>query len=159
MKLKTLLFSLACFFPALAQASEVEFIYSGRIDSLYGYSVPAGRYKHNDHRDHWINLFSLNLGLEKEFNADYSAGLYADLNAGINKRQDNFNNGDWGQEIYGIIDSPYGRIMLGETYNTAYQFQVGAPRAGAIGLNDSDIVNFMANPNWVKTKHATAYRT
>ena len=159
MKLKTLLFSLACFFPALAQASEVEFIYSGRIDSLYGYNVPAGRYKHNDHRDHWINLFSLNLGLEKEFNADYSAGLYADLNAGINKRQDNFNNGDWGQEIYGIIDSPYGRIMLGETYNTAYQFQVGAPRAGAIGLNDSDIVNFMANPNWVKTKHATAYRT
>ena len=159
MKLKTLLFSLACFFPALAQASEVEFIYSGRIDSLYGYSVPAGRYKHNDHRDHWINLFSLNLGLEKEFNADYSAGLYADLNAGINKRQDNFNNGDWGQEIYGIIDSPYGRIMLGETYNTAYQFQIGAPRAGAIGLNDSDIVNFMANPNWVKTKHATAYRT
>ena len=82
MKLKTLLFSLACFFPALAQASEVEFIYSGRIDSLYGYNVPAGRYKHNDHRDHWINLFSLNLGLEKEFNADYSAGLYADLNAG-----------------------------------------------------------------------------
>ena len=46
MKLKTLLFSLACFFPALAQASEVEFIYSGRIDSLYGYNVPAGRYKH-----------------------------------------------------------------------------------------------------------------
>ena len=42
MKLKTLLFSLACFFPALAQASEVEFIYSGRIDSLYGYNVPAG---------------------------------------------------------------------------------------------------------------------
>ena len=59
MKLKTLLFSLACFFPALAQASEVEFIYSGRIDSLYGYNVPAGRYKHNDHRDHWINLFRL----------------------------------------------------------------------------------------------------
>ena len=85
MKLKTLLFSLACFFPALAQASEVEFIYSGRIDSLYGYNVPAGRYKHNDHSDHWINLFSLNLGLEKEFNADYRAGLYADLNAGINK--------------------------------------------------------------------------
>ena len=85
MKLKTLLFSLACFFPALAQASEVEFIYSGRIDSLYGYNVPAGRYKHNDHRDHWINLFSLNLGLEKEFNADYRAGLYADLNAGIRR--------------------------------------------------------------------------
>ena len=101
----------------------------------------------------WVNIFSLNLGIEKEFADDYQLGLYADFNAGINKRQDNFNNGDWGQEVYGIMDSPYGRIMLGETYNVAYQFQVGAPRVGAIGLNDSDIVNFMANPNWVKTKH------
>lgn len=151
--------ALALLWPVHTQAADAEFVYSGRVDSLYGYNMPDSRYKHNDHRDHWVNIFSLNLGIEKEFADDYQLGLYADFNAGINKRQDNFNNGDWGHEVYGIMDSPYGRIMLGETYNVAYQFQVGAPRVGAIGLNDSDIVNFMANPNWVKTKHETAYRT
>lgn len=159
MKFKIIFFSLALLFPTLAQAADMEFIYSGRIDALYGYNMPSNRYKNNDPRDRMIYNISLNLGLEKEFNDDYKLGLYTDFNTGINRERYTFNNGDWGQEIYGIMDSPYGRFMLGETYNVAYQFQVGAPRVGAIGLNDSDITNFMHNPNWTRKKHKTSYQT
>lgn len=160
MKLKiTILTIWALLFPQLSQAGDVEYIYSGRMDSLYGYNLPSNRYKHNTPRDRMMYNLSLNLGAEREFAEDYRLGMYVDINAGINRLQYNLNNGSWGQEVYGILDMPYGRLMLGETYNVAYQFQVGAPRVGAFGLDDSDIVNFMINPNWTKTKHTTAYRT
>lgn len=159
MKLIPAALALLFAFAGTVQAGETEFSYDARIDSLYGYNFPANKYKHRDHRGHWVNTFYLNTAIEHSFNNDYSASLHLDLMAGINKRQDNFNNGDWGQEVYGIFDTPFGRLMLGETYNVAAQFHVGAPSAGAFGLNDSDVVNYLDNPNWVKTKHETAYRT
>ena len=40
--------------------------------------------------------------------------------------------------------------MLGQTYNVAYQFGVGAPTPGRLKVNNSDITDFIANPNWYK---------
>lgn len=142
-----------------SQATEVEYTYSGEWSSFYGYTFPHHNHKHKDKRQFFVNTFNLNLGAEKTFNNETSLGVYVDLMAGIDKRQYNYSNGLWGHEIYTIFDNPYGRIMLGETYNVASQFHISAPKAGKFGLNDSDIVNFIANPNWIKEKHLTAYRT
>lgn len=153
----TIMSFLSCI-PSL-QAEETTYKINGEWNSFYGYAFPDSAYKHQDKRQFFVNTFSLNLGAEKIFNDDYSLGLYADISAGINKRQRNYSNGLWGHEVYGIFDNPAGRFMFGETYNTAAQFHVSAPKAGKFGLNDSDIVNFIANPNWIKNKHQTAYRT
>ena len=143
--------------PSLAQ--ETKFSAAAAWDSFYGYTFFDKDYKHRDHRQHFINLFEVNLGAEKEFDNDWSLALYADLYAGINKRQRNYSNGLWGHEIYAIIDNPYGRAMIGETQNVAAQFHVSAPKAGKFGINDSEVTNFIANPNWLKDKHHTAFRT
>ena len=158
-KLSIFCFAMLALNAIQARAQESQFIYEGRIDALYGYNMPSNRYKHNSPRDKTIYNLSLNLGWEKEFNDVRKLGLYADLNAGINRDMYNYNNGNWGQELYAIYDDMFGRIMLGETYNAAYQFQVGAPRVGAMGVNDSDIVNFMTNPNWIRDKHTTSFQT
>ncbi len=149
----------AIFFSSSAFAQETEFKFSGEWDSFYGYAFPDSAYKHRDKRQFFVNIFEINLGAEKTFTEDYFLGLYADLYAGTGKRQRNYSNGLWGHEIYAIFDNPYGQVMLGETYNVAAQFHIGAPRVGKFGTNDSDVVNFIANPNWRKEKHLTAFRT
>lgn len=162
-KMKKLFLVLAALVSLLSAesvfAAETDFVYSASWNSLYGYNFPNNKYKHQDNRDRFVNILNAELGLETSFSSDYFLGLYADFAWGINKRQYNYNNGLWGQEIYAVFDNPYGRVMLGETSNVAAQFHVGAPQAGYFGLNDSEVVNFMANPNWVKTKHNTAYKT
>jgi len=142
-----------------ATASEIKYPISGEWTSLYGYLFPNDAYKHNDKRQFFVNTFALNTGMEKEFNNGNFLGVYADLMVGVDKRQRNYSNGLWGHEIYSIFDNPYGRFMLGETYNTASQFHISAPKVGKINTNDSELVNFIANPNWVKDKHATAFKT
>lgn len=159
MKKLILLSSLATFFSFSAVAEEAKYIFNGEWNSFYGYSFPDHKYKHRDKRQFFVNTFEVNTGMEKDFNNGHFLGLYADLYAGIDKRQRNYSNGLWGHEIYSIYDNPYGRIMLGETYNTAAQFHISAPKVGKFSTNDSDIVNFLANPNWVREKHATAFRT
>lgn len=149
----------ALFFSLPVAAQDTEYKFSGEWDSFYGYTFPNDAYKHRDKRQFFVNTFKLNLGAEKNFTEDYFLGLYADLYAGIDKRQRNYSNGLWGHEIYAIFDNPYGQMMLGETYNVAAQFHISAPKAGKFSTNDSDIVNFIANPNWVKSKHSTAFRT
>lgn len=159
---KILLFicsTLLIFSFSVAQAQDINYDINGSWNSYYGYNFLDHNYKNRDKRQFFVNTFELNLAAEKEFNDDWSLGLYADLYAGINKRQRNYSNGLWGHEIYSILDNPYGRIMLGETQSVAAQFHIGAPTAGKFGLNDSSIVDFIANPNWVKEKHRTAYRT
>lgn len=142
-----------------ASASETKYTFDGEWDSFYGYNFPEHRYKHRDNRQIFVNNFELNTGAEKGFDNGHFLGVYTDIYWGINKRQRNYSNGLWGHEIYSIYDSPYGRVMLGETYNTASQFHISAPKVGKFGTNDSDIINFMANPNWIKDKHITAFRT
>lgn len=159
MKLKIALFSALLVFATSAQAGEANYIFNGSIDSLYGYSDVSERFEKKDNNNHWLNNFYLNLGVENQFNSDYKLGLYVDLMAGIDKEMANYNNGDWGQEVYSVLDSPYGRIMLGETYNVAAQFHNGAPDVGALGINNSDIVDFISNPNWVRNKHDTSFET
>lgn len=159
--LKKILLALIIFIntPFPTKASESTYSLSGEWASLYGYTFPNDAYKHKDKRQFFINIFSLNGSVEKEFNNGNFLGVYVNLMAGVNKRQRNYSNGLWGHEIYSIFDNPYGRVMLGETYNTAAQFHVSAPKAGKFGTNDSDIVNFIANPNWIKGKHFTAFKT
>ena len=159
--MKKFIFAIAILllFPNLVKASYFKYQATGEWSSFYGYNFPNNKYKNKDKHQLFLNLFEVNISAEKELNNNYSFGIYADLMASINKRQYNYSNGLWGHEIYAIFDNPAGRIMLGETYNTASQFHVGAPKSGRFGLNDSDIVNFMSNPNWLKEKHHTAYKT
>lgn len=144
---------LSIFFSCSANAGNFDYSIHGKTDALYGYSE-APKY-HNT----VVDYSEINLSGSYEINYDTKISLNLDLMFGLNKQNEDFNNGDWGKELYGIIDTKYGRVMLGETYNVAYQFGQGAAKVGAIGVNNSAIVDFIENPNWQRVDKRIGYKT
>ena len=148
-----------CTLASVSQAGEWSFDAFGKAKTLYGYSDYASSYNHHQSHHHLPSRFSGSLIAQYQFNEDYQIGAYVDLSYGIDQQLKDYNHGIWGEEVYGIFDSPYGKIILGQSYNAAYQLGVSAPSIGVFGVNQSDVVNFIANPNWQRNHRATGYRT
>ena len=75
------------------------------------------------------------------------------------KEVENYNQGIWGEEVYALMETPYGEMSIGQDMNVAYNFAVGAPNVGSNKINNTDLVNFITNPNWYKKGHKVAYKT
>lgn len=133
-------------FPAFA--GEWETGMSGELTGLYGYTDVSKEYSAYNNHNHGTGDAELSAYAKYIFNNELEAGLYIDLMFGLDHELEDYNQGKWGEEVYGIADSPYGRLMVGQTYNAAYQFHVGAPDVGPLGANNIDIVDFIRNPNW-----------
>ncbi len=142
-----------------AAAGEWTFEAMGKAKALFGYAKPDSQYAYHQSRYHLPTRFNLNLLAQYSFNADYQLGAYLDLAYGVDQELKDYNHGSWGEQVYLILDAPAGRFIGGQSYNAAYQLGVGAPDAGVLGVNQSDIVNFVANPNWQRNRRGTAYRT
>ena len=160
MKKQTLLGILVSFsLVSSAQAGEWSYEFMGKLQSLLGYSNPNSRYAYHQSRYHLPTRFSANLLLQYSFNENYQLGAYLDLAYGIDQQLKDYNHGSWGEEAYLIMDAPFGRLIGGQSYNAAYQLGISAPDSGVLGVNQSDIVNFVANPHWQRNHRGTAYRT
>jgi hypothetical protein len=79
--------------------------------------------------------------------------------ADSNKEVENYNQGKWGEEFYGLLETKFGEISFGQVQNIAYNFAVGAPSVGNFRINNTDLVNFINNPNWYKKRSNTSYKT
>lgn len=148
----------AAMFPVSAQA-QLSYDISGSAIGLYGYSDLEKRFDDKEHHSQGTGTFFINSALNYEYNQDYSLSLNLDLMAGIDHHMKNYNQGVWGEEIYGIFDAPAGRLMIGQTTNVASQFHQGAPSIGPLGSNQSGIVDFIHNPNWVRREKSTGFAT
>lgn len=147
------------FSAASAYAGEWEYDASGSVTGLYGYSEPDSKYTKENSRNHGTGDADLSVYAKYIFNNEYEAGIYADLMFGVDHELEDYNQGKWGEEVYGIMDSPYGRLMLGQTLNVAAQFHNGAPSVGPLGIENSDIVDFIANPNWKRKNRYARFAT
>lgn len=153
------LFFAVLMLPAVARAGEWELDVSGSGRGLYGYSDVSERFEKKDGNSHGVGNGELNASAVYTFDdEDYSLGFYLDLMGGIDRELQNYNQGRWGEEAYAIADSPYGRVLLGQTFNVAAQFHEGAPTVGALAAN-SDVVDFISNPNWQRNSHGTRFAT
>lgn len=92
-------------------------------------------------------------------NNDYQLGVYLDFNTDGNQYLKNYRGYDWDEELYGVLTTPYGSIQYGQTYNVGYLFYAGAPSVGPLGVNDSGITNYFANPEWSRSGRIAAYQT
>ena len=145
--------------PTLVQAGEFDFGVSGQFNALYGYSDysrPKASHPKNNHSPIYGEL---NSWFAYIFNDEYQISLNLDINGGLNRYMEDYNQGDWGEELYFIGDSPFGRLMAGQTYNVAYQFHVGAPQAGIANSNNNFATDFIKNPNWQRDKKDTIFST
>lgn len=146
-------------FSTSAYAGQWEYDASGSLTGLYGYSDVSKEYQSQTSHNNGTGDAELSAYAKYIFDNEVEAGLYVDLMFGVDHELEDYNQGKWGEEVYGIMDSSYGRVMLGQTFNAAYQFHVGAPSVGPIGVNNSDIVDFIANPNWKRKGRTAKYAT
>ncbi len=148
-------FFLAGFFFLAASplwAADWSYDYSGNLQGFYGYGDLSNRFQTGRSRNHQNakGNFSVSLSYDSVFS------LNMDLMAGVNQELKDYNQGEWGEEIYAVGDTKYGRLMLGQTANIAEQLSVGAPD---LGFKNRDIVNFIRNPNWQRNKEGTRFAT
>ena len=154
------LFLLPVIWTSTASAGEIRYDVSGDARMLYGYSDVGSRYESLDKNNNFPAEGALYFSAEKDFSNGYATGIYLDIMAASDKEVQNFNNGSWGKQIFASLSTPYGQWSLGETFNAAVQLAVGAPDVGPLGVNNSDIVNFIINPNWYRRNSGgTSFKT
>ena len=141
---------------ALAVSSEVkagEVIYGaeGHGQAAYGYA---------DIKPHHYGVGKGNIDsfIGYEFDENNEVTLHADIMGGIDKELKDYNQGDWGEEVYGVADTIYGQLMIGQVYNVASLFHNGAPSVGVLSSN-SDVADFLHNPNWKRNEKETRFAT
>lgn len=159
MKFRITLLAVLTFLPSLVYAGEWEVNAQGHVQGLYGYSDVAEKFEKKDDNNHGVGQADVSLSAAYQFDDDYNLSLNLDLMGGVDQELKDYNQGAWGEEAYVIGDSPYGRLMLGQLFNVDAQFHEGAPEAGAIGINNSEVVDFITNPNWQRNKHGTRFAT
>ena len=143
----------------VAFADSIEKEYSLSIGSYYGYadySKPKpSPYKKNNINS-TINAYGK---ISYDYAPKYTASLIGYLMIDSAKEVENYNQGYWGEEVFALFETPLGELSIGQDYNVAYNFAVGAPNIGAYKVNNSDIINFINTPNWYKKGKTTSYKT
>ena len=157
MKLRYLVCCCLCL-PFAAHAGEWQLDVSGHAQGLYGYTDLPKRYQHQGNSSHGVGQGDVSFSASYQADANYSVSLNVDLMGGIDQELQDYNQGRWGEEVYAIADSPYGRVMAGQTYNVDAQFHESAPMVGALSSN-ADVVDFIVNPNWNRNGKTTKFAT
>lgn len=149
-----------------AQAMQFEydnwtFNAGGTFKVLYGQNSYEKQYDNTDNHNETYSGANINLSATYKFTPRYQLGFYYSTDTDGNNYLNDYSPNEWDEQFYAALQSPYGEIQIGQNYNVAYLFYAGAPNAASpLGINDSSIVNFYSNPNWINNggKRA-AYRT
>ena len=133
--------------------------YAISLGASYGYtnysSPKPSPYKENNINSN-LNAYTR---VSYNFDSNYKTSLIGYFMIDSAKEIENYNQGYWGEEVFALLESPYGEISIGQDYNVAYNFAVGAPNIGAYRVNNSDILNFITSPNWYKKDKTSSYKT
>lgn len=142
---------------AIAASFDTDYIVS--MGGFYGYTDYSKPYKRLHHQNNLNSTLKLYGRATYEYNQDYATSLIGFAAVDSAKKVENYNQGIWGEEIYMAQETPYGDILLGQNTNVAYSFSVGAPNVGSYHVNNTELVNFITNPNWHKKGHKASYKT
>ena len=157
--MKKALIFLVLIAPSISNAKALTTEYAININNYYGYTDYSSPYKSlykNNNINSSLNVYSK---ISYNINEDYTLSAVGYVMADSNKEVENYNQGKWGEEFFGVLESPFGEISIGQVQNVAYNFAVGAPNVGNYRVNNTDIVNFINNPNWYKKDSNSSYKT
>ena len=156
---KTLLIIMLVLMSCTAKAKGFDTDLSLNLNNYYGYThytKPSPRIYKNNNFNSSLDVYSR---ITYNINSDYKASLIGYIMADTAKEIENYNQGIWGEEFFTLFETPMGDISIGQDYNVAYNFSVGAPRIGNYKINNSYLSNFITNPNWYKKDSKMIYKT
>ena len=105
----------AALISTAAEAGEWTFEAMGKARTLFGYGHPDSRYSYHRSRYHLPTRFNLSLLAQYSFDDSYQLGAYLDLAYGFDQQLKDYNHGSWGEEVYLILDAPFGRVVGGQS--------------------------------------------
>lgn len=156
---KNLLAAVCCLVSMPVYAGEFFYDVSGVGNAFYGYSDYAEKFRPYYKHSHTPAAAEIYSSAGYRFGDETSFKLGLDLQAADGKEVEDYNQGKWGENIYGTLETSYGEFSAGQVYNAAYQLAVGAPKVGSFRVNNSPVTDFIANPNWQRHSRAASYRT
>lgn len=142
-----------------ALAGEFEYNYGLTANGFYGYTDYADKYRPLYKHNHTPVSTEITSSLGYRFDDETAVTLGIDGQIAGGKEVEDYNHGEWGENVYATLETAYGELSAGQVYNAAYQMAVGAPSVGAFRVNNSPITDFIANPNWQRHSRMTSYRT
>ena len=156
---KALCLLLGAIYCSNVYAGEFVYDYSVTANAFYGYSdYNKNKYNRQKHNN-TPSSAEIYTSAGYEFDNGDSLILNVDAQIAGDKKIKDYNQGNWGENVYGIYTSKFGEFSAGQMYNAAYQLAVGAPSVGYFRANNSPITDFLITPNWQRGKKPTAYRT
>lgn len=158
MKIWPLLCALS-FVSFQVQASSLDTDYTVSLGGFYGYTDYAKPYNRLHKQNNFNSTLNLSGRATYEFNQEYATSLIGYAAVDTAKKVENYSQGIWGEEVYIAQETPYGDVLVGQNSNVAYNFAVGAPNIGSYHINNTELVNFIVNPNWYKKGHKASYKT
>ncbi len=159
MKIKAfvLVFFLLASFNAAAEKFEYE--YGGTLRGLAGYNFLAQTYQSGQNRFHAPLYGDVKNAFSYHFNEDMFLKISAGLKAKTGSNLDNFNQGRWGEEVYGQFSSAYGDFYIGQMPNAATMLGVTRPNLPIWQPAPAELVDFINNPNWQQHNRRKYYNT
>ena len=145
--------------PTMVQAGSIEMDFDATLDNFYGYTDYAKPYNKLYKQNNFNSSLNLFGRATYSFTNEYSTSLIGYFMIDSAKEVENYNQGIWGEEVYMLTETPFGDISIGQNANVAYDFAVGAPNVAGIHVNNTELVNFINNPNWYKKGHKVSYKT
>ena len=141
----------------VSHANSWEYNYSITANSFYGYTDynTQKRYNHNK----VIASAEIYTDVRYSFSDDTYVLLGLDAQISGAKEIEDYNHGEWGENIYLSFNSTFGEFSLGQLYNAAYQMAVGAPNVGYFRVNNSPVADFIINHNWQQNSKNTSFKT
>ena len=158
MKKSLIVFGL-CISAIPAVAGEWKYSYGLTANSFYGYSGYAEKYHRAYKHHHTPSSAEMMSSVGYRFNERTALTLGLDAQIAGGKEVEDYNQGEWGENIYGSLATEYGEFTVGQIYNAAYQMAVGAPSVGYFRVNNSPVTDFIANPNWQRHSRTASYST
>ena len=158
MKKSLIVFGLSIFTMPVV-AGEWEYDYGLTANSFYGYSGYAEKYHQIYKHHHTPSSAEITSSVGYRFDSETALTFGLDAQIAGGKEVEDYNQGEWGENIYVTAATKYGELTAGQVYNAAYQMAVGAPSVGAFRVNNSPITDFIANPNWQRHSRTASYRT
>ena len=158
MRTISLITTLVCC-ASISYARGLETDYALGLGGFYGYTDYKNP-KHDLYKNNNLNSTLNAYGRASyKFNNDYEASILGYFMIDSSKEIENYNQGAWGEEIFMQTITPLGELSFGQDYNVAYNLAVGAPVVGSFRINNSDLTNFINNPNWYAKGGKTSYKT
>ena len=164
MKKFAYVFCLSAILAGNVQASGFDFSQSGLAGVYYGVMQTRRQNNYDNLPNRLVYRQDGRFEGAYKFADETRLGAHADYTLAFRQHDKDYNGGDWRFYPYALVENPnYGKFTIGYSYNAAQQLHQGAQDISWIGIQDSNLTNFLTDVNWVnglkKTKFASPKST